>query len=150
MSTLPFWDELNFQDFWMTTCKQYGVFSTVFLCLSTWPLWASIVLASGLVLSLCETPQGFCALENVTRTSSITVVSSKRVNFQFWVNYPCSVRLAALNILFVFAQVSLTSSLALSLCLPLLPPPLLVFLCLHTLCFFFFDFAFSFFTSCLV
>lgn len=115
-----------------------AVFRQFFLCLSTWPPWASIVLASGLVLLLCGTPQGFCALENVTRASNITVVSSERVNFQFWVNYPFSARLAASNILFVFAQVSLTPSLALSLCLPLLPPPLLIFLCLHTLRVFFF------------
>lgn len=39
-------------------------------------------------LSLCETQEQSCGLENATRTYMDIMVSNKWVKFQFWVKYP--------------------------------------------------------------
>lgn len=46
-------------------------------------------LPPGAILSLCETPQDLCELDNVTRGS--TGVCSQRVKFQFWGNCPFNI-----------------------------------------------------------
>lgn len=54
----------------MAPHEQFGdvlCFSSVVL--SSWPQEASIVLPLGGILSLCETPEWYCGLENVTSKS---------------------------------------------------------------------------------
>lgn len=46
-----------------------NVFHPSFVCLSTWPPLASIVLALGGIYSLRQTPEEICGLENVTRAT---------------------------------------------------------------------------------
>lgn len=57
----------------MTPHQQYGdVISfllAVAVCLSPWPPWASIVLALGVVVSLCETLEELFGLENTPHPS---------------------------------------------------------------------------------
>lgn len=68
---------LSLPDPWMPTHEQYGGMlsfsSVVFSHLSTLPLCASI----GNSLPLCETPQGLCRFENVTRAPIIIVMTRK-------------------------------------------------------------------------
>lgn len=47
-----------------------------------------IVLAFGGILSLCQTLERFCGLENVARASIDIVASRKLVKLQFAGNYP--------------------------------------------------------------
>lgn len=72
----------------METC--YECLFLFSLCLSTWPPWVSIVLAIDGIISICDTPGGFCGWEKVTRVSIFIVVSRECVKFQFRWTIPLS------------------------------------------------------------
>lgn len=42
----------------------------------------------GGIFSACESPERLCRLENINKASIDNVLSSKGVEFQFWVSYP--------------------------------------------------------------
>lgn len=61
-----------------------------FLCLSTWP--KSPVPLFWQWVSLCETPECVCGLENFTRTSINIVIGTKNMKCEFWASHPFNIR----------------------------------------------------------